>query len=77
MNSSRLNLKQLTRQFREASQTVRAFPICNHCQEEIDIFISDKLAGRQVDHLYTGITYPLDTRPVYSHLYQKLAHLTT
>lgn len=76
MNNSHLHLNQLARQLREPRQTGSASPICNNCQNEIHLFVSDELAGCRVDELYPEIAYHLDTCPVCLHKYVKLAHLT-
>ena len=76
MNSIHPQLKQLIQLVREPQTVDQPSLLCRHCQEALYLFISDELAGQEVDALYPEIADHLDRCMFCLQEYEELANLT-
>lgn len=76
MNSIPAQLEQLIQLVREAQTGDQLALFCWHCQEALYLFVSDELAGQDVDILYPQIADHLDYCTFCLQEYDELANVT-
>ena len=76
MNSSHPHLKQFIQLVREPQTGDQFSHFYRHCRESLYLFVSDELAGQNVDVLYPQIADHLDRCTSCLQEYEELANLT-